>query len=97
MRLSDIVPPCNFRLSDLISRHFSPLFDESMPLHYHNKKDLGMCYDGRVALLILRTANGKSSELDVRFARLDVAARRLRSSRHLVRPDACLTLRSNYA
>jgi len=25
---------------------------ESMPLHYHNKKDLGMCYAGRVALLI---------------------------------------------
>jgi len=47
-----------------------------------------MCYDGRVALLILRTANGKSSEL-VRFGRLDVAARRLRSSRHLVRPEAC--------
>ena len=34
-----------------------------MPLHYHNKKDVGMCYDDRVALLILRTANAKSSEL----------------------------------
>jgi hypothetical protein len=28
-----------------------------MPLHYLNEKDLGMCYDGRVALLISQTAN----------------------------------------
>ena len=69
-----------------------------MPLHYHNKKDLGMCYDGRVALLILRTANGKSSEL-VRFARLDVAAAAsFKSASRQARgePEACLTLRSNY-